>query len=106
MDKEEPDIGRYAVTKLEGDTGSFKTPTLREIPLTAPYMHDGSMKTLEEVVDFYNKGGIQNDYLDEELFELELSDQQKADLIAFLKEGLSSTNYPDVKPPKLPGLAE
>ena len=58
IDKPEPDVGRFAVTKDPRDWGVFKTPTLREIEHTAPYMHDGSLKTLEEVVDFYNKGGI------------------------------------------------
>ena len=56
-DKPEPDVGRFAVTKNPRDWGVFKTPTLREIAHTAPYMHDGSLKTLDEVVDFYDKGG-------------------------------------------------
>ena len=50
--------GRFMVTKNEADWGAFKTPTLREIAKTGPYMHDGSMQTLEEVVDFYDKGGL------------------------------------------------
>jgi cytochrome c peroxidase len=102
MDKESPDEGRKVHSKLEGDRGAFKTPTLREIARTAPYMHDGHLKTLEEVVDYYNKGGHANPQLDESIFPLELTDQQKADLVVFLKEGLASPNYPDVKPPKLP----
>ncbi len=102
MDKKDPDLGRYLVTKLEGDKGAFKTPTLREIARTAPYMHDGSHKTLEEVVRFYNKGGYDNPWLDEEIFPLELTDQEIKDLVTFLKEGLSSPQYPMVKPPKLP----
>lgn len=102
MDKDEPDVGRFSQTNLLGDKGSFKTPTLREIARTAPYMHDGSLKTLEDVVDFYNKGGVENPQLDEELFPLKLTVEQKADLITFLKEGLSSEDYPDVEPPKLP----
>jgi cytochrome c peroxidase len=99
---EEPDVGRGEISKLGGDRGAFKTPTLREIARTAPYMHDGSLKTLEEVVDYYVKGGEPNDQLDEEIFPLRLTDQDKADLIIFLKEGLSSPHYPYVKPPKLP----
>ena len=59
-DKPNPDAGRYVVTKKDEDWGAFKTPTLREAARTAPYMHDGSLKTLEEVVDFYDKGGIPN----------------------------------------------
>lgn len=102
MDKDEPDVGRFSETKLLGDRGSFKTPTLREIARTAPYMHDGSVKTLEEVVEYYNKGGFANPQLDEELFPLKLSDEQKADLVTFLKEGLSSEDYPDIAPPQLP----
>ena len=65
-DKPDPDVGRFAVTKDPRDWGVFKTPTLREIEHTAPYMHDGSLKTLEEVVEFYNKGGIPNKNLDAE----------------------------------------
>ena len=65
-------------------------------------MHDGSLATLEEVVEYYDKGCTPNDYLDEELFPLKLTADQKAALVAFLKEGLSSKSYPDVEPPKLP----
>ncbi|MFX9065570.1 hypothetical protein ABTN38_19325, partial [Acinetobacter baumannii] len=57
-DKPEPDAGRFAVTKNPKDWGAFKTPTLRDIDRTSPYMHDGRFKTLAEVVDFYDKGGI------------------------------------------------
>ncbi len=102
MDSEEPDLGRFAVTKMEGDRGSFKTPTVREIHRTAPYMHDGSQATLEDVIEFYDKGGIANPQLDEEIFKLELTKQEKADLVTFLKEGLASPDYPDIEPPKLP----
>lgn len=102
MDKDEPDKGRVEISKLGGDTGSFKTPGLRDIAKSAPYMHDGSLKTLEDVVEHYNQGGIENPYLDEELFPLELTEQEKQDLVTFLKEGLASENYPDVEPPELP----
>jgi cytochrome c peroxidase len=102
MDKDQPDLGRFVVTKIEGDKGAFKTPTLREIARTAPYMHDGRFKTLEDVVDYYNKGGHPNPQLDEEIFELKLTKEDQADLVKFLKEGLSSETYPHVKPPKLP----
>lgn len=102
MELDEPDIGRMAISKLEGDRGSFKTPTLREIAHTAPYMHDGRFQTLEEVVEYYDKGGFPNPQLDEEIFPLKLSAQAKRDLIAFLKEGLSSPDYPLVEPPQLP----
>jgi len=97
-----PDLGRFEVTKVVGDKGSFKTPTLREIARTAPYMHDGSMKALEEVVDHYIKGGTPNDQLDEEIFPIKMTPEEKADLVIFLKEGLSSPDYPDIPPPQLP----
>ncbi|QDU97037.1 cytochrome-c peroxidase [Lignipirellula cremea] len=99
---ESPDWGRFAQTELNGDRGSFKTPTLREIARTAPYMHDGSLATLEEVIDYYDQGGEANDQLDEEIFKLKLTPEEKSDLITFLKEGLSSESYPDIKAPKLP----
>lgn len=102
MDKPDPDVGRFNETQLLGDRGSFKTATLREIARTAPYMHDGSLKTLEDVIEYYNKGGNANPQLDEEVFPLNLNAEQKADLVTFLKEGLSSEGYPDVSPPTLP----
>jgi cytochrome c peroxidase len=98
-DKPDPDVGRYTVTKYPRDWGVFKTPTLREIEHTAPYMHDGSLKTLEEVVDFYDKGGIKNKNLDENIKPLHLTDQQKSDLVAFMKS-LSGEGWQNVKPPE------
>jgi cytochrome c peroxidase len=102
IDKAKPDLGRFEQTKLEGDRGSFKTPTLREIARTGPYMHDGSLATLEEVVEHYAKGGLANPQLDEGIFKLNLSEQEKADLVTFLEEGLSSESYPDHEAPELP----
>ncbi len=96
------DEGRAAVTKSVGDKGAFKTPTLREIGKSGPYMHDGSLKTLEEVVAHYVKGGNPNPQLDEELYALKLSPEEISDLVTFLKEGLSSTKYPDQTAPELP----
>ena len=58
------DSGRYLVTERDEDLGAFKTPTLREVARTAPYMHDGSVTTLEEVIEFYDRGGRPNPYLD------------------------------------------
>lgn len=98
----EVDQGRRKISNLEGDHGAFRTPTLREIARSGPYMHDGSLKTLEEVVDYYNLGGTKNDYLDEEIFPLKLSDAEKKALVTFLKEGLASPNYPEVAAPELP----
>ena len=96
------DEGRFASSGMEGDRGAFRTPTLRDIRHSAPYMHDGSLKTLKEVVAFYNKGGEPNAQLDEEIFPLKLTEQEQQDLVQFLKEGLSSSQYPAVDPPSLP----
>lgn len=79
------DLGRYYVTGHEHDKGAFKTPTLRSITETSPYMHDGAFKTLEEVIDFFDKGGNPNPNLSPLMKPLGLSDQEKADLLAFLK---------------------
>ncbi len=84
-DKPNPDEGRSAVTKNPADWGAFKTPTLREIARTAPYMHDGSIATLEEVVDYYDKGGVANKNLDEKIKPLKLSATEKKDLVEFMK---------------------
>lgn len=85
MDKEEPDLGRFTVTNEDKDRGAFKTPTVRNVDLTAPYMHDGSVKTLEEVVDWYVKGGHPNPHLSKDVKKLDLSDQDKKDLVEFMK---------------------
>ncbi|MEL6109934.1 MAG: cytochrome c peroxidase [Planctomycetota bacterium] len=96
------DPGRISVTNRRGDRGSFKTPSLRDVSRTAPYMHDGSLRSLEDVIDFYDRGGVQNPQLDEEIYALELTDQQKRDLAQFLQEGLTSSSYPMMAPPTLP----
>jgi cytochrome c peroxidase len=88
MEAEKPDLGRYEVTKEDKDRGAFKTPTVRNVSMTGPYMHDGSQKTLEEVVEWYAKGGHPNQWLDEKVKKLDLTDQDKKDLVAFMKEGL------------------
>lgn len=84
------DSGRSAVTGKETDRGAFKTPTLREVALTAPYMHDGSIPTLEEVIEFYDRGGNPNPYLDPELRPLRLTVEEKQALLALLRS-LSGT---------------
>jgi cytochrome c peroxidase len=98
-DKPEPDVGRFAVTKDPKDWGAFKTPTLREIEHTGPYMHDGSLKTLDEVVEYYNKGGTPNRNLDQNIKKLNLSEPEKKDLVAFLK-ALSGEGWKQIKPPE------
>lgn len=79
------DLGRYRVTRDERDRGAFRTPTLREVGRTAPYMHDGSLSTLDQVVEFYNRGGNSNPNLDRQLRPLQLTAQEKQALIAFLE---------------------
>ena len=89
---QQAELGRFNVSHIIADIGKFKTPTLRNIALTAPYMHDGSIKTLEEVVDYYDKGGDKNPFLDSAIFPLHFTDQEKLDLVAFLK-ALTSEPY-------------
>jgi cytochrome c peroxidase len=94
------DQGRYDVTKDEADRGAFKTPSLRNLSLTGPYMHDGSLKTLKEVVDFYVGGGNSNPHRDKEIHSLDfLTKAQRADLLAFL-EALTGDIPPNVGPPE------
>ena len=78
------DEGRAGVTSAPADRGAFKTPTLREISRTAPYMHDGSLATLPQVIEYYDTGGEKNPSLDPKLRPLHLSPLEKADLAAFL----------------------
>ncbi len=93
------DLGRYEVTKQDADRGAFKTPSLRNLTLTAPYMHDGSLKTLKEVLDFYIGAGNSNPYRDKEIHELDhLTGQERQDLIAFL-ESLTGEMPENVGPP-------
>lgn len=80
-----PDIGRMAVTGDAAERGRFKTPTLRNVARTAPYMHDGSRATLRDVVEFYDGGGTSNPNLDPEIQPLQLSETQKEQLLAFLE---------------------
>jgi cytochrome c peroxidase len=79
------DEGRMAVSRLARDRGAFKTPTLREIARTAPYMHDGSLKTLAEVIDFYAAGGRQNPNLSRLIRPIALTAAEKQSLVAFLE---------------------
>jgi len=78
-------LGRWIVTREPKDIGAFKTPGLRNVALTAPYMHDGSLKTLEEVMEFYNKGGEPNPNLDGGMRPLGLTPEEIADLVEFMK---------------------
>jgi len=100
MGKENPDLGRYEVTKVEKDKGAFKTPTIRNVALSAPYMHDGSLKTLEEVVEHYNKGGTPNPWLSDKMPPLKLTAQEKLDLVEFMRSVTGS--FPHVASGRLP----
>ena len=92
------DQGRYDQTHVDADRGAFKTPTLRNIAKTAPYMHDGTVKTLKDVVDFYVGGGSSNPHLDKEIKELKLKGSERADLVAFM-EALTCEMPPNSGPP-------
>ena len=86
-------VGRFLITKKEKDIASFKTPDLRNVLVTGPYFHDGSMETLWDVMDHYNKGdGLQDPYLDEDMQPLALTESDIDDLVAFLAS-LTSANY-------------
>jgi cytochrome c peroxidase len=86
------ELGRFLVTKDPHDVGAFKTPTLRNVLVTAPYFHDGSQDTLWDVMDHYNKGGVQNPYLDGGIQRLALTEAEIDDLVAFLAS-LTSDSY-------------
>ena len=79
------DVGYYTVSKVEADKGKFVTPTLRELSRTAPYMHNGMLKTLDEVIEFYNQGGGKSPNKTPLLKPLRLTASEKAALVEFLK---------------------
>ena len=97
MDKKDPDLGRFKISKAESEKGAFKTPTLRNIVQTAPYMHDGSEASLTEVIEFYNRGGVKNQWLSKEIKPLNLTPAEIQDLVAFLYALTGETT--DVNPP-------
>ena len=94
--KKMSELGRFAVTMEVEDIGRFKTPTLRNVAVTGPYMHDGSIETLEEVIELYDQGGEDNPMLDSGIRPLRLTEQEKADLLEFLK-ALTSPGYESKK---------
>ena len=102
-DKKSSELGRFAVTDELNQIGAFKTPTLRNIELTASYMHDGSLLTLKEVMIHYNNGGLTkaddhvNDFLSGGIRPLNLTDTQLEDLVAFMK-ALTSPKYTSTAP--------
>ena len=84
-DRKFSDLGRFLVTRDRKDLGAFKTPTLRDIELTGPYMHDGSIRTLLDVIRFYNQGGVKNPMLDEKMVPLNLTEHEMNALVEFLR---------------------
>ena len=102
-DKRTSELGRFAVTRGFDDMGAFKTPTLRNIAVTAPYMHDGSVATLRDAVVHYNNGGVTNegdpvnDFLAGGIRPLNLTDEQIDDLVAFM-EALTSPEFENLTP--------
>lgn len=99
MDAEHPDLGRYLITKEDKDWGAFKVPTLREVENTYPYMHNGSLQTLEDVVEYYDKGGIPNRNLHPLMRPLHLSEEDKRALVSFMK-ALSGEGWQHFTEPK------
>jgi cytochrome c peroxidase len=97
--REEADPGRFSVTKDQADRAAFKTPSLRNIALRSPYMHDGSMATLDQVIDWYDQGGGTG-RKSELLFKLNLSSDEKKDLLAFLHA--LSAPIPNIGKPAIP----
>lgn len=97
--KAKPDVGRFAMTKVERDRGAFKTPTLLNVARSAPYFHDGSVSTLEEAVDLMAGGGIDNPGRDAFLRPVTLTARERADLLAFLRA--LNVDF-DETPPALP----
>jgi cytochrome c peroxidase len=97
-----PDLGRYTVTRHEADKGAFKTPTLRDVDRRGPYMHDGSEKTLEDVVAFYDRGGVKNPWLSQDIRPLSLSAGERADLVAFLHALTGRIDRDVMRAPVLP----
>ncbi len=90
------DLGRFLVTQKREDIGAFKTPFLRDVLLTGPYMHDGSLETLWDVVEFFNKGGERNPFLDAEMMPLGLTESEIEDLVNFLG-ALTSDRFAELR---------
>lgn len=99
MDAQNPDLGRYEVTRDPNDWGAFKTPTLREVGFTFPYMHNGSLNTLADVVEYYNKGGNRNKNLNPQIRPLHLTRDEKKALITFML-ALSGEGWEHFRPPE------
>jgi cytochrome c peroxidase len=94
LETDDSELGRFLVTRKKEDIGAFKTPFLRDVLLTSPYMHDGSLETLWDVVEFFNKGGEHNPYLDAEMKPLGLTESEVDDLVRFMS-ALTSDRFAD-----------
>jgi cytochrome c peroxidase len=94
------DLGRFLVTQKREDIGAFKTPFLRDVLLTGPYMHDGSLETLWDVIEFFSKGGGQNPFLDPEMKPLGLTASEVDDLVNFLG-ALTSDRFAELRAAEL-----
>jgi len=94
------ELGRFLVTKKREDIGAFKTPFLRDVLLTAPYMHDGSLETLWDVVEFFNKGGEANPFLDAQMKPLGLTESEVEDLVNFMG-ALTSDRFAELRAAEL-----
>lgn len=106
VDGAQPDYGRFEVTKGEGNKYAFKVPTLRNVVLNAPYMHNGKFKTLEEVLDFYAAGGgpgvgFKEPKVDDKIHSYEITAEEKRELIAFMFALTDESNLPEF-PDKVP----
>jgi cytochrome c peroxidase len=102
MDRPNPDLGRHTITKREEHKGAFKTPTLRDVARRPPYMHDGSLRSLAEVIALYNRGGTPNPWLSGEIRPLGLTPEEQADLVTFLEALTGEVAAEVTSPPRLP----
>jgi cytochrome c peroxidase len=100
LETDDSELGRFLVTRKREDTGAFKTPFLRDVLLTGPYMHDGSLETLWDVIEFFNKGGERNPFLDAEMKPLGLTGSEVDDLANFLG-ALTSDRFADLRAAEL-----
>jgi len=102
MDRPNPDLGRYTVTGREEHKGAFKTPTLRDVARHPPYMHDGSVRSLAEVVALYNRGGTPNRWLSGDIRALGLTVNEQGDVVAFLEALTGEVSREVSTAPRLP----
>ena len=94
-EKPAADVGQYEITEDPSDRWKYRTPTLRNVQLTAPYMHNGELGTLREVVEFYNQGGVPNELLSPLVRPLDLSEEEIENLVAFMRS-LTGDNVDDL----------